>query len=304
MSQGGLGILFARLKEQFDFVIVDSSPILPIADALIVAQQVDAVLFSILADVSRKAKILTAYQRIAALGVKVLGAVVTGAHDRSTYGNKYYSGYVGNVPGAVPLRLIQRTPRQRPKPYHEERYLYHRCIGFDCRVRACPRSLDQSMENGPGTRRAGCRLESVPTVLGDWTATSHAIPPKEMAMAGAVGQILRVYTNPRRDSGAVLLLCGLPGNISTHTPDACYPGAGYTLGKAESFVHRYGVPERTAEFQTAVASREGTKPSLLRLYWTWHGSTGWSAPESTLGFRCRADALEALLREGHGRSCG
>jgi len=91
LSQGGLGGLFARLKEQYDFVIVDSSPILPVADALIIAQQVDAVLFSILADVSRKTKILTAYQRIAALGVKVLGAVVTGPHD-SAYGTNYYSG--------------------------------------------------------------------------------------------------------------------------------------------------------------------------------------------------------------------
>src|SRR5271157_5727592 len=95
LSQGGLGGLFARLKEQYDFVIVDSSPILAVADAQIVAQQVDAVLFSILADVSRKTKILTAYQRIAALGVKVLGAVVTGSHDRSNYGDKYYSAYAG-----------------------------------------------------------------------------------------------------------------------------------------------------------------------------------------------------------------
>ena len=97
LSQGGLGGLFARLKEQYDFVIVDSSPILPVADAQIIAQQVDAVLFSILADVSRKTKIQAAYQRITALGVKVLGAVVTGAHDGGRYGNKYYSGYSAEV---------------------------------------------------------------------------------------------------------------------------------------------------------------------------------------------------------------
>ncbi len=97
LSQGGLGGLFARLKEQFDFVIVDTSPILPVADAQIIAQQVDAVLFSVLADVSRKTKVQAAYQRIATLGVKVLGAVVTGGHDQSSYGNKYYSGYVGSV---------------------------------------------------------------------------------------------------------------------------------------------------------------------------------------------------------------
>ncbi|MGA7497087.1 MAG: hypothetical protein WBX00_10200, partial [Isosphaeraceae bacterium] len=90
------GGLFARLKEQYDFVIVDSSPILAVADAQIIAQQVDAVLFSILADVSRKTNIQAAYQRISALGVKVLGAVVTGAHDGGRYGDKYYSAYAGS----------------------------------------------------------------------------------------------------------------------------------------------------------------------------------------------------------------
>ncbi len=41
-------------------MIVDSSPILPVADALIIAQQVDAVLFSIFRDVSRKTKVSAA----------------------------------------------------------------------------------------------------------------------------------------------------------------------------------------------------------------------------------------------------
>jgi capsular exopolysaccharide synthesis family protein len=88
LAQGGLGPFFAQIKEQFDFVIVDSSPILPVADALIVAQQVDAALFSIFRDVSRKTKVFAALQRLHCLGVPVLGAVVTGAHD-GTYGNGY-----------------------------------------------------------------------------------------------------------------------------------------------------------------------------------------------------------------------
>ncbi len=133
----------------------------------------------------------------------------------------------------------------------------------------------------PALAELAARLDSVPTVLGDWTATSLALPSSEQAMAGAVGHISRVYTNPTKGlTVSVLLLSGLPGNISTHTPDVCYPGAGYTLGNIERFVHRYGVPERTAEFQTAVAGRAGTKPSRLRLYWAWHGSSGWSAPEN------------------------
>ncbi len=131
----------------------------------------------------------------------------------------------------------------------------------------------------PALAELATRLGSVPMVLGDWTATTRAIPPRELAMTGAVGYLTRVYTNPTKGLAvSIMLLSGLPGNITTHTPDACYPGAGYTLGNSESFVYRYGVPERVAEFQTAVASREGTDPSTLRLYWAWNSPRGWAAP--------------------------
>ena len=89
LSQGGLGALFAQFKEQFDFVIVDSSPILPVADALIIAQQVDAVLFS---DFSRhvvaRPKVSAAIQRLESLGVRIFGAVVTGGNG-GLYGSYY-----------------------------------------------------------------------------------------------------------------------------------------------------------------------------------------------------------------------
>ncbi len=47
--------LIARftLAEQFDFIVVDTAPVLPVPDSLMIAQQVDAVIFSILRDVSR-----------------------------------------------------------------------------------------------------------------------------------------------------------------------------------------------------------------------------------------------------------
>ncbi len=88
LSQGSLGPLFVRLKEQFDFVIVDTSPILLVADGLIIAQQADAALFSIFRDVSSKTKVAAASERLRSLGVRILGAVVTGAHG-GRYGNAY-----------------------------------------------------------------------------------------------------------------------------------------------------------------------------------------------------------------------
>jgi capsular exopolysaccharide synthesis family protein len=86
LAQPGARRLFDRLREQFDFIIVDSAPVLPVADTLLLCQHVDATLFSVLRDVSQVPKVEAAYQRIAALGVPTLGAVVLGIDVPASYG--------------------------------------------------------------------------------------------------------------------------------------------------------------------------------------------------------------------------
>jgi hypothetical protein len=126
----------------------------------------------------------------------------------------------------------------------------------------------------------GARFESVPMVLGDWKATSFELPTDEREMAGAVACVARRYTNPTRGvSVTVLLLGGLPGKIGTHTPDVCLPGAGFALGEASQFNRGYGSPERRAGLRTLLATRSGPSPSVVRMFWGWNASKGWSAPE-------------------------
>jgi hypothetical protein len=132
----------------------------------------------------------------------------------------------------------------------------------------------------PALQEQAKKLESLPMVLGDWTAISRELPARELAMTGAAGYINRLYTNSSKGlSISVLLLSGLPGDISTHTPEVCYPGAGYYLATPDAFALTYGSPEQKAELRTAVAIRGGANPSVLRIFWVWKGSKGWSAPE-------------------------
>jgi polysaccharide biosynthesis transport protein len=77
--------VFTQLREQFDFVIVDSAPLLPVADSLLLAQHADAAVFSIMKDVSQLPKIQSAYERIRSLGVPILGAVVSGTNVEMQY---------------------------------------------------------------------------------------------------------------------------------------------------------------------------------------------------------------------------
>jgi capsular exopolysaccharide synthesis family protein len=87
--EGFLGELLQPLREEFDFVIIDSSPVLPVVDPLLIGQQADGTILSVLRDVSRLPSVYAAHERLLAGGVKVLGAVVNGVRGE-TYGATYY----------------------------------------------------------------------------------------------------------------------------------------------------------------------------------------------------------------------
>jgi capsular exopolysaccharide synthesis family protein len=78
LAKRGVQELFDRLKEEFDFIVVDSHPVLPATDSLLIGQYVDAVILSLLKDVSQIPHVHAASQRLSSLGIRVLGAVVNG----------------------------------------------------------------------------------------------------------------------------------------------------------------------------------------------------------------------------------
>jgi len=78
LANGAAAPLFERLREEYDFVVVDSCPILPVADTRFVSQHVDTVILSVFRDVSRAPKISEACEILEAFGVRELEAVVTG----------------------------------------------------------------------------------------------------------------------------------------------------------------------------------------------------------------------------------
>jgi polysaccharide biosynthesis transport protein len=91
LAQGHpLESLFNRLRGQFDFIVVDTCPVLPVADSLLIGQHVDGVLMSILQDISQLPKVLNASERLSQLNIPLLGAVVNGIKtDIHAYGYNY-----------------------------------------------------------------------------------------------------------------------------------------------------------------------------------------------------------------------
>ncbi|HTM56038.1 MAG TPA: polysaccharide biosynthesis tyrosine autokinase [Pirellulales bacterium] len=81
LSTSYLGTAIAGLCVQFDYVVIDSGPVLKIADPLLIGQHVDAAIVSVLRDQSKVPHVYEACERLRSVGITVLGSVVNGVKD-------------------------------------------------------------------------------------------------------------------------------------------------------------------------------------------------------------------------------
>src|SRR5262249_26315547 len=88
LARQTLAGLFDQLRRHFDFIILDSCPVLPVADSLLIAEHADSVLLSIRFPVSRAPQVHAACERLRAVRARVLGTVVQGM-DGEFFGYKY-----------------------------------------------------------------------------------------------------------------------------------------------------------------------------------------------------------------------
>ena len=89
------GKVLAVLREKFDYVIIDTPPLLAVTDPCMVAPYVDAVMLTVRISKNVKPHASRAKEILATLGAKVLGVVVNGVGpDGGAYGyNNYRYGY-------------------------------------------------------------------------------------------------------------------------------------------------------------------------------------------------------------------
>ncbi len=86
--------LLQRLTEEYDQVVVDSSPVLPVTDAKILSQLVDMVLVVVREGVSDRYALRQCLRQLRDVGAPVFGSVFNGSDlHRSPYGRNYGYGY-------------------------------------------------------------------------------------------------------------------------------------------------------------------------------------------------------------------
>jgi hypothetical protein len=123
------------------------------------------------------------------------------------------------------------------------------------------------------------RLDRVPLSLGaDWDVQETKLSEREVAIAEIEGYISRRYIHRRTGMiVSVMLLCGRPGPVSVHTPEACYSGAGYVMA---SSAKAYTAPTGSrGQFQVRDFRKNNiAAPTLMRVFLSWGHKGKWSVP--------------------------
>jgi succinoglycan biosynthesis transport protein ExoP len=102
LANGRFREALADWRKTYDFVLVDSPPVLPVADSRILAGMTDGVLLILRSTHTRRADVVQSIQDIHSSGGQLIGTVLVGTRFGSGYGYDagYYS-YAGRRPKAL-----------------------------------------------------------------------------------------------------------------------------------------------------------------------------------------------------------
>ncbi|MEX2187368.1 MAG: polysaccharide biosynthesis tyrosine autokinase [Pirellulales bacterium] len=95
LGNGAIPRLIGQLREVYDFIVIDTPPILSASESLVLAKAADGTLLCALRDISRSRQVRLASERLTMAGVNLMGAVLSGTSARryaSTYGSYAYIG--------------------------------------------------------------------------------------------------------------------------------------------------------------------------------------------------------------------
>lgn len=89
-----LSLLIGRLLESYDHVVIDSPPVMGLADAPLIASRVEGVIYAVESHGIRSSMVKTALGRLASANARVIGGVLTKFEARKAhYGYGYEYGY-------------------------------------------------------------------------------------------------------------------------------------------------------------------------------------------------------------------
>ena len=111
------GEVLRTLASEFDMVLVDSPPVLPVTDAAVLSAHADATLLVAVAGLTTGKQFERAVEVLGQVNAGLVGTVLNGVVDQAAYGYSYrygrYGTYGGYAAAPEPARLEQAA---RPRP--------------------------------------------------------------------------------------------------------------------------------------------------------------------------------------------
>jgi capsular exopolysaccharide synthesis family protein len=103
--------VLAKLAEKFDHIVIDSPPVVPVADARILSASADLTILGLRAQKSTRRVSLQAVESLRSVGGRILGAVVNDApRRRGGYGYYSYGYYHQSYSGKTGRKRLEMQP--------------------------------------------------------------------------------------------------------------------------------------------------------------------------------------------------
>ncbi len=99
LANGSFSECLARWKRSFDIVLLDSPPVLPVADARILARVADGTVLVVREGHCKRSEVVDCLAYLGLSGAKIVGTIFIGSHARHRYDYAY--GAYGYAPGAA-----------------------------------------------------------------------------------------------------------------------------------------------------------------------------------------------------------
>jgi hypothetical protein len=91
----------------------------------------------------------------------------------------------------------------------------------------------------------------------------------------------RYLSASQNKAAVVTFISGIPGSVSAHTPDICYPGSGYkTLRQPKKEAVELADGSTAMIYVADFEKKTATKHDRARVRWTWAADGGWIAPDN------------------------
>ena len=131
-------------------------------------------------------------------------------------------------------------------------------------------------------RAAIDRLAQIPDQIGPWTGRAYPLDEITVRVAGCADY--RTFRFVHRETGRAVnaaIMVGLPGPMSVHTPEACYPAAGFT--QLRNSLQRVPLRELSPDAGSGELVRidfvEPKSELPVRVYQGWFDGVSWSRPQ-------------------------